>query len=283
MSVKKNKNIKQQTAQPNKTDLVRNGQVVGTKQERHERGNEQLRAERDIAREEFNLSWFHPSIKQNEILASIDNTPCTLIDGRSGTGKSTTTIFKALKLVQSGKYRKIIFIKTPTQLGVDDVGFLGTNEAKFDFPLIAMRSIFESFMSKEKLEMEEKKGRIEFMFPNWLGGQTFSHSIVIVDEMQWFNPEMVKLVLERCDASTKVVCLFDSKQRYANKQREDGANDFLNKVTIVNQETAIRTIKENESALFSYVHLDHSENRRGALSKRITELYDNISFERNKK
>ena len=283
MSVKKNKNVKQQTAHPNKTDLVRNGQVVGTKQERHERGNEQLRAERDIAREEFNLSWFHPSIKQNEILASIDNTPCTLIDGRSGTGKSTTTIFKALKLVQSGKYRKIIFIKTPTQLGVDDVGFLGTNEAKFDFPLIAMRSIFESFMSKEKLEMEEKKGRIEFMFPNWLGGQTFSHSIVIVDEMQWFNPEMVKLVLERCDASTKVVCLFDSKQRYANKQREDGANDLLNKVTIVNQETAIRTIKENESALFSYVHLDHSENRRGALSKRITELYDNISFERNKK
>ena len=166
---------------------------------------------------------------------------------------------------------------------MDDVGFLGTNEAKFDFPLIAMRSIFESFMSKEKLEMEEKKGRIEFMFPNWLGGQTFSHSIVIVDEMQWFNPEMVKLVLERCDASTKVVCLFDSKQRYANKQREDGANDLLNKVTIVNQETAIRTIKESESALFSYVHLDHSENRRGALSKRITELYDNISFERNKK
>ena len=286
MSVKKNNNNrKQQTHQTHssKTDLVRNGQIVGTKQERHERGNEQLRVERDIAREEFNLSWFQPSVKQKEIIESINNKACTLIDGRSGTGKSTTTIFHALRALQSGRYRKIIFIKTPTQLGVDDVGFLGTNEAKFDFPLIAMRSIFESFMSKEKLEMEEKKGRIEFMFPNWLGGQTFSHSIVIIDEMQWFNPEMVKLVLERCDASTKVVCLFDSKQRYANKQREDGANDLLNKVTIIDEETATRVVKAQENTLFGYVHLDHSENRRGALSKRITELYDNISFERNKK
>ena len=194
-------------------------------------------------------------------------------------GKSTTVIYQALKWLQSGYFNKIVFIKTPTQLGFDDVGFLGTNEAKFDYPLKAMRSIFEDFMSPEKLAMEEKLGRIEFTFPNWLGGSTFgSHkdgkTIIIIDEMQWFTPDMVKLVLERPSDDCKTICMFDSDQRYSSKKRPDGAKDLLNRISTI--EDGVRIIQED---LFGYTKLSTNENKRGALSRRITELYKNFDFD----
>lgn len=264
----------------NSKPIIKQGQQIGDKHEnRTARGNELVRSEREVNREDYNLGWFHPTQAQNDIIRNILEKDCTLVDAPSGCGKSTTVIYQALKLLKSGDYRKIIFIKTPTQLGLDDVGHLGTNEAKFEYPLIAMRSIFESFMSKEKLEMEEKRGKVEFMFPNWLGGQTFSNAIVCIDEMQWFTPEMVKLVLERADSTCKVVCMFDSKQRYANKQRKDGAKDLIQRIT-KSDDDGITYVTE---PLFGYVKLDHNENRRGALSKRVTELYNDLDFDRRGK
>jgi predicted ribonuclease YlaK len=100
----------------------------------------------------------------------------------------------------------------------------------------------------------------------------------LVDEFQWFTPEMAKLVLERADDTSKVVCMFDSKQRYASKQRPDGAKDLLDRVTKVD-ESGVRYVTES---LFGYVKMDSSENRRGALSKRVTEIYDDLDFDKSK-
>lgn len=264
----------------NGRQIVRQGQTIGDKHDqRTQRGNDLIRSEGAINREDYDLSWFHPTKAQNEIIRSMLEKECTLVDSPSGCGKSTTVIYQSLKWLKSGDYRKIIFIKSPSTLSLDDIGFLGTNEAKFDFPLMAMRSIFESFMSKEKLEMEEKRGRIEFMFPLWLGGQTFSNSLVLVDEMQWFDPATVKLVLERCDSTCKVVCMFDGKQRYTTRWREDGSKVLVDKVTGLD-ESGVRYVKES---LFGYVKMTHNENRRGALSKRITELFDDLDFDKGKK
>lgn len=260
---------------------MKEGKVVGDKYtQRQQRGEDLIRNDQTIKRENYDLSWFHPSQKQNEILKSMRTKDCTLVDAPSGCGKSTTVIYQALKWLQSGDFNKIVFIKTPTQLGVDDVGFIGTNEAKFDYPLKAMRSIFEDFMSSEKLAMEEKLGRIEFCFPNWLGGSTFGSykdgkTILLIDEMQWFTPEMVKLVLERPTDDCKTVCMFDSNQRYSSKQRPDGAKDLLNRISVI--ENGDRIIQEG---LFGYVKLDSNENKRGALSRRITELYKNLDFDK---
>lgn len=251
------------------------GQPVGDRHEsRQSRGDQMIANDIAIKNENYDLSWFKPSQGQTKILQSMMEKDCTLVDGKSGCGKSTTVIWQSLKWLKDGHYRKIIFIKSPTQMGMDDVGFLSSNEAKFDYPLMAMRDIFHSFMSKQKLESEEKKERIQFTFPNWLAGITFSNAIVIIDELQLMQPEIVKLCIERADSSCKVVCMFDAKQRYASNWRKDGATDLLNRVSKV--EDGVRYITE---PLFGYVKLSSSENRRGALSKRITELYDNLDFD----
>ena len=260
--------------------FIKDGSVVGDRHtQRKHRGEDMVLNDQTIKRENYDFSWFHPTEAQNKILKNMAEKDCTLVDAPSGCGKSSTVIYQALKWLQSGYFNKIVFIKTPTQLGFDDVGFLGTNEAKFDYPLKAMRSIFEDFMSPEKLAMEEKLGRIEFMFPNWLGGSTFgSHkdgkTILIIDEMQWFTPDMVKLVLERPSDDCKTICMFDSDQRYSSKKRPDGAKDLLNRISTI--EDGVRVIQED---LFGYTKLSTNENKRGALSRRITELYKNFDFD----
>ena len=189
-------------------------------------------------------------------------------------GKSSTIVFQALKMMKTGKFDQILFIKTPSTLGIDDLGALSTNEVKFDVHLEAMRSIFQSFMSKEKLEMEERLGRIEFKFPNWCGGETWDSKIVIIDENQWMTPEINKLVLERITDNSVVVVAGDAKQRYSTKWRKDGFSDLIERVTELDEDG----VRVSNNELFHYVRLEHSENRRGDFSRFITENYDNLNM-----
>ena len=89
----------------------------------------------------------------------------------------------------------------------------------------------------------------------------------------------MKLVLERCDSTCKVVCMFDGNQRYTSRWREDGSKFLVDKVTGIDV-SGVRYVKE---PLFGYVKLTHNENRRGALSKRITEMFDDFDFDSRKK
>ena len=251
------------------------GQAVGDRHEqRQNRGDNQVAKERTVCNEEYDLSWFKPSTAQKEIIYGMSNHRCTVVSSPSGCGKSSTVIFQALKMMKTGKYDGILFIKTPSTLGLDDLGALSTNEVKFDVHLEAMRSIFHTFMSPEKLEMEERLGRIEFKFPNWCGGETWDKKIVIIDENQWISPEINKLLLERCTDNSVVVVAGDSKQRYSTKWRKDGFSDLIERITDVDEEG--NRVSNNE--LFHYVRLTHSENRRGAFSRFITENYDNLDL-----
>lgn len=251
------------------------GQAVGDKHEQRQyRGEQQVNSERLVCNEEYDLSWFKPSVAQKSIIYGMSNHNCTIVEAPSGCGKSSTIIFQALKMMKTGKYTKILFIKTPSTLGLDDLGALSTNEVKFDVHLEAMRSIFHSFMSPEKLAMEERLGRIEFKFPNWCGGETWDGFIVVIDENQWISPEINKLLLERCTDNTVVVVAGDSKQRYSTKWRKDGFSDLINRITELDEDG--NRVAKND--LFHYARLTHSENRRGKFSRFITENYDNLDM-----
>lgn len=249
--------------------------VVDKHEQRRQRGESQVNQERVVCNEDYDLSWFKPSIAQKSIIYGMSNHQCTVVSAPSGCGKSSTIIWQALKMMKTGKYSKILFIKTPSTLGIDDLGALSTNEVKFDVHLEAMRSIFQTFMSKEKLEMEERLGRIEFKFPNWCGGETWDGYIIVIDENQWMTPDINKLLLERITDNSVVVVAGDSKQRYSTKWRKDGFSDLINRITEIDEDG--NRVSNND--LFHYVRLEHSENRRGDFSKFITESYDNLSME----
>lgn len=237
---------------------------------RAERGNRQLIEDQQTRREDYDLSWFNPTEKQKEIVYSMCVNDLTMVQSGSGCGKSTTAVWQALKMLKNGDFKKILLVKTASEDSPDMVGYLsGDLNSKLEAHMVAMRSIFTTFMSKAKLEMEEKRGRIEFGVPNFIAGRTFYDTILIIDECQKMDQGTLKLITERLSDTSICILLGDKGQRYSAKKREDGFTKFVELITDVDEEG--RYSKED---LMGYVEMTSEDNMRGRLSKRICELFE---------
>ena len=243
----------------------------GKKDKHFERELRGVQQEVDVYKtqnEKYDLSWFKPIGRQQEIVDAIDQYNWVGVQAPSGCGKTSTVVWKALSLLGRG-YRKIVFVKNPTEAGDDQIGYLTGNEAsKLEPHFDSMRGVFLDFMSKGKLESDEKNGNIQFKIPNFLLGATISSAVVILDECQTYSPNTLKLVMEREDDSCLLIILGDKNQTYSVKKRKDGFTDLLNRVTDIDEKG-----RYSVEPLFKYVELTANENKRGAISKRVTEIY----------
>lgn len=218
--------------------------------------------------EKYSLDWFKPQGRQQDIVDAIDQYDWVGVQAPSGCGKTTTVVWKALSLLGKG-YRKIVFVKNPTEAGDDQIGFLtGGESSKLEPHFDSMRGVFLDFMNKGKLESDEKNLNIQFKIPNFLLGATISDAVVILDECQTYSPNTLKLLMERVDDSCKLILLGDRMQQYSVKKRTDGFTDLLNRITDVDDKG-----RYSVEPLFKYVELTTNENKRGAISKRVTEIY----------
>lgn len=216
----------------------------------------------------YDLAWFQPRGQQQEIVDAIDAYDWVVVQGSSGVGKTTTVVWKALSLL-GAKYRRIVFVKNPTEAGDDKIGFLtGDADDKLEAHFESMRGVFLDFMNKGKLETDENNRNIVFKIPNFMLGATLSDTILIIDEGQTMSPKTLKLLMERVDDSCKVILLGDKAQTYAVDSRPDGFTDFVNRVTTVDQDG-----RYSVEPLLTYIEINSSGNQRGAISRRVTELY----------
>ena len=220
--------------------------------------------------QKYNLSWFHPQGKQQLYSNEIDSYDTVLVQGASGVGKSTLAIWKALGMLGK-KYKHIMFIKTPSESGDDQIGYLsGDKNEKLEAHLKNMRKVFLDFMTIGQLESDEKNGNILFEIPNYIQGGTFSDTFAIIDESQNMSPSTIKLLLERFDDGSKVIVLGDFNQTYSIKKRQDGFTDLVGRVTEKDEVTGELYCIEPE---WTYIELPTTENMRGKRSQRVTELY----------
>lgn len=241
------------------------------RQDKVNAGNKQLVDETKHSAEKFNTGWFKPTEKQLELIDSLSVNPLTLCDSSSGTGKSTTVIYHALKELSAGHYRQIIFIKTPNESSDDAIGFLPNSaEDKISVHMEATRSVFRDFMSKAKLELEEKREKIVLTIPNFIQGRTLTNCFVIIDEAQSISPNILKLLLERCGEGSTYAVLGDKFQCYSFKKRENGLRYLIDRVTELNDE-GIRISKE---PLIGYVEMTAKDNMRSELSRRVVEIFE---------
>ena len=87
-------------------------------------GMDEIREEQNAASQDFDLDWFKPTDTQKDIIMSMCCNDLTAVQGSSGTGKSTTVIWQALQDMKRGMYKKVLFIKTPSEQGDDQIGYL---------------------------------------------------------------------------------------------------------------------------------------------------------------
>jgi phosphate starvation-inducible PhoH-like protein len=219
---------------------------------------------------QYKLDWFTPEGSQHLITEAMDDCELIVVDAPSGTGKSTTVLWKALNDYKQRKYQKVLLIKNPTEAGNDQIGFLsGDKASKLEAHMESMKSIFLQFMSSGKLENDVKNENIVLDIPNYLLGRTFDDTLILLEEAQTMSPETVKLCAERAGQGSKVVVVGDSKQRYSVKGRKDGLRDLIEKVT---QEHAGYLIPKYANV--GYIRMESDNNMRSSLSKFITEIYE---------
>jgi PhoH-like ATPase len=152
-----------------------------------------------------------------------------LIEALAGSGKTLLALSTAVKLVQQGKYDKIIYIRNSVESvdKAEQVGFLSGNEEKFriyNMPLYdTLEFIAQKTLKNQKNEQNQdsvnskvdeliKKYNIETMWIGEARGRTLSNAFVIVDEVQNFAKKSLQTILTRVDKDCKVVCIGSNRQ-----------------------------------------------------------------------
>lgn len=244
------------------------------KARRQSAANDDKRASRYAAKavgnDDYRLDEFTPIGNQEAIVRSMVWNDLTIVNAPAGTGKTTTALWKALQMLKAGDFRKLIFLKNPTEVGDDQIGFLsGDKTDKLAAHYESTKRIFQQFMTANKLENDIASGRIELNIPNYALGATWDNSIILIDEVQLMSPNTVKLLLERAGLNTRIVIMGDVNQTYAIKRRANGLGDLLDRVVPINEEGEREAIVD----FIGYVEMTTADNQRSRLSQFITEVY----------
>lgn len=241
---------------------------------RTDRGNQQIMEDAWADRQDYNLGNFQPKGKQQDIVHFMHTVPLTLVQGRSGTGKTSTAVWQALSFMKQGRYKRTVFIKTPSEDGDDKIGYVkGDEKEKLEGHMRPMKTVFLDFMSEAKLESEIKHKRITFDIPNKVAGMTWKdYTILIIDESQKMSS--LKVLLERVDDTCLVVVLGDKSQTYSVNKRKDGFTQFVKMTTAVDEEG-----RYSDTDMIGYVEMTSDDNMRGKLSQLVDKLYEKYEEE----
>ena len=157
-------------------------------------------------------------------------------EAKAGSGKTLLAVSAAMELIKRKDYQRIVYIRNSIESLAkgEDIGYLSTNEAKFEiynFPLFDTLSYIANKMLKNSKENKPGKGefitedrisekteelvekyQIETMWTGSARGRTISNAVIIIDEAQNMANSTLQLILTRIDDSCKVVVLGSNRQ-----------------------------------------------------------------------
>jgi len=157
-------------------------------------------------------------------------------EAKAGSGKTLLAVSAAMELIKRKDFQRIVYIRNSVESLAkgEDVGYLSTNEAKFEiynFPLfdtlayIAAKMLNHSKENKpgkgefiteerisEKVEELVERYQVETMWTGAARGRTISNAVVIIDEAQNMANSTLQLILTRIDSSCKVIVLGSNRQ-----------------------------------------------------------------------
>jgi len=179
--------------------------------------------------------------------------------GPAGTGKTMLAVQVGIKLMQEGKFDKIIVTRPAVSVD-EDLGFLpGTLNEKMAPWTRPIFDVLGEYYPQKDIENMLYEGVIEISPLAYMRGRTFKNSWIIADEMQNATPNQMKMLLTRLGEGSKMVVTGDLNQ--ADRLRDNGLIDFVTK------------LKGKHLEHLEEVQFDHKDIERHDAVKEVLEIY----------
>lgn len=178
------------------------------------------------------------------------NQTIKVISGGFGTGKDYVMIANALKLIEDGKFEKLIYVRNP--IGVRDANEIGFLPGDKDAKLRPYAMVLADHLGGETgLEMQIMAGKIEIEHLGYMRGRDIRNSIIYCTEAENLTKEHVQLLIGRVGIGSALWMNGDFKQTDSPIFRIN--NGLL---------SAVSKLSGNEK--FGYVQLEKTERSETA-------------------
>jgi phosphate starvation-inducible PhoH-like protein len=166
---------------------------------------------------------------QKKLVNSIKANEITIVSGLPGTGKTFLACAEALKLIKSKpKYKKVLLVKSVTQLPGEELGFLpGDLHDKLDPYMISFIDNFEKIIGESLTKKLRELGLIKIQPLAFVRGRSIDNTVIIVDEAQNISKENMRTLMTRIGDNSKMVILGDVKQKDIKNKNNSSLETIL--------------------------------------------------------
>jgi phosphate starvation-inducible PhoH-like protein len=165
---------------------------------------------------------------QKKLVRLIANNQMIICAGPAGTGKTYVACAEALRLLSTGRYKKIIVAKSVTVLEGEEIGFLkGTLKEKMDPIMVSFMDNFHKIIGKPLTEELERHDLLETTPLAFIRGRSIDDSIIIVDEAQNITLKNMRSTMTRIGDNSKMIIIGDTKQIDINKKDASSLEKIL--------------------------------------------------------
>lgn len=202
---------------------------------------------------------------QKKFLKLINDNEIVITSGPAGTGKTFLMVSEALRLLKNKEtpYKKIVLIKSITQLKNEEIGFIkGSVAEKLSGFMYSFMYIFNQIIGKKTTDILVEQGFIEVVPLSFIRGMNWSETIIIVDEAQNISLDNMETVLTRISHNSKMVLVGDTKQI-----------DIKNK-----KESSLKIISEKFQGIdkFGVMAFEKDDQVRNPIINVIEDVFDKI-------
>lgn len=149
---------------------------------------------------------------QCDYIDTIDRSIITICDGVAGTGKTYIAVAKAVKMLEDGVVNRIIFSRPAVECG-KGLGYLpGEDKDKFLPYTSPFYDGLRDFLPKKKIEEYLLNDIIEFAPLEYMRGETFKKSVMVLDEAQNVSKAQMKMFMTRIGNDSRMIIVGDSRQ-----------------------------------------------------------------------
>lgn len=164
--------------------------------------------------------------KQSEMIKIMTDhqTRAVFVEGPAGTGKTHSSVFAGLSLIQQAKTKNLVYVRSIVEASHNNMGFLpGSLEDKEAPYMEVFKDTLDQILTPELSKQLLDERVVQTISTSFIRGKTLRDAFIIVDEAQNMDSHSLISIITRIGDGSKIVFLFDPKQsdlKSGNKQKD---------------------------------------------------------------